>query len=425
MRKTVKILIMASAFSALMATTAFAARINSVDIKAVADDDAPLEAGKCVDPYFYTNSHNYSISGVEDLDADSSPTRTHTYEITLDANDGNRFSDNVNVTYSGVTEVTRKRVEDDGYTLELRVEAYPYYMFPAPGNLHLDEGEERAKWDSVSNADRYEYVIDWTDRNGDDKTKHGTTSSERVDISSYIRKYDDDRYDDCEIVGMAVRATGDAGKNPRTADGEWAIIGDVDLGDYDDDYDSWSDAIGRESNTSGSTGSLGSPSQPSNQNGWVQDLRGAWHWNTPNGYATGWIHDGSNWYYCNQSGTMLTGWINDGNGWYYCDASGKMLTGWVNDGSNWYYCDDSGRMQAGWLLDGSNWFYLNPISGAGGQPYGAMLTGWQAIDGNTYYFNPVSNGTRGAMLVGSHVIDGVGYYFNTNHDGTYGRLITG
>lgn len=429
MRRVLKTVLAATLFSGLLPLTAFAVRINSVDIKAEADDDAPVESGKCVDPYFYTNSQHYDIVSVEDVDSNSSPTRTHTYEIVLEANGDNKFSDNVSVTYSGITEVTRKRVEDDGYTLELRVESYPFYMFPAPQNLGISMEDERATWDSVDHADRYEYVINWTDRNGDGNTKHGTTSSERIDISSYIRSYDDDRYKDCQILGIAVRATGDAGSNPRTAKGEWAIPAryeDVDTSDYDEDYDSWTDAVGRadSTGTGGSSGgsdqSGGSSSGP--QSKWVRDIRGNWHWSTPTGYATGWIEVGGGWYYCNESGTMLTGWINDGTGWYFCDASGRMMTGWVNDGSHWYYCDASGMMQAGWISDGANWFYLNPVTSD--LPYGAMVTGWRDIDGYTFYFNPLSNGTQGAMYAGYHVIDGVGYYFNPAHDGSYGRLVT-
>ena len=420
MKKWTRILLMASAMSFAAVMTSFAAtRIGSVTISATADDDEPMNPGECADPYFDSTGHGYEISNYDDLDSDNSPAKTHTYEINIDAYDGYYFSGDVGVNYTGITEVTRKKIEDDGNTLVLRVEAYPYYMFARPENLNINKGDERFTWDEVRYADKYEYVIDWTDDDGDERTKHGTTSKEYVDISSYIGKGRD-------IDGAAVRATGDADNNPRTADGEWATIGDVDISDYEDDFDGWSDAVGNAGNTSGnSTGGQSNNYQNNNYAGngqWVQDLMGGWHWNTPNGYAVGWVNDGTAWYYCNQSGTMLTGWINDGTGWYYCDGSGRMLTGWVFDGSNWYYCNTSGLMQVGWIFEGSNWYYLNPTSA--GAPYGAMLTGWRSIAGNTYYFNPVSGGMPyGAMLTGYHVIDGVGYQFNQSHDGTYGRLM--
>lgn len=373
--------------AAAMSMTAFAAtRITSVTFSCGPDDDASMTGGDVVSPLFTSNSDMYEVSSANPTSESNSYKTPRTYEVILDANSGYYFPDEneINVSANGITEIVRKSTDDGGYTLTVRVKAYPYYKWPSPvieTKNYGDVDTTTLRWDKKG-AQKVEYIIEWTDQNGEDRSRTGSSTGTSLSVSAYNKKYTGSNSDkqNSRITGFAIRGAGDAGNNKRTAPSDWTVVGSVDPENYDfPTYDSWSEATG---NTSGSV--------------------------VNNGASGG-----------NVPGNT-TGWIQSGSDWYYRQTDGKYATGWFYDGANWYMLDSFGKMQVGWYYDGTNWYYLNPVHDG---TYGRMLTGWQTIDGQQYYMNTVSDGTRGAMFVGWHIVDGVNRYFNEAHDGTYGRLL--
>ena len=376
----------AAALTALFGMQSFAVtRITNITIKSEPDDDAAMTSGQIVSPLFTSDSDQYEVVS-SSITSDSNSYKTaRTYELTLDAKSGYYFPDEeqVNVTATGVTQIVRKETED-AYTFTLRVKAYPYYKWNAPTIKTSDIGSLDTKsitWDK-NGATKVEYIIEWTDQDGDERSRTGSSTGTSLSVTAYNKKYSGSNSDkqDSTVTGFAIRATGNAGENDRTAPSDWATVGSVDPENYDfPTYDSWSE-IGASNGGTVNSGSSGTNGQTTSSGGWVQT----------------------------------------GTDWYYRQSNGTYATGWFFDGTNWYLLDGTGRMQAGWYYDGTNWYYLNTVHDG---TYGKMVTGWVTVDGNQYYMNPVSDGTRGAMYVGWRVVDGRTRYFNEMHDGTYGRLM--
>ena len=389
-RQLIRLLGAAALVSSAFSMSAFAAtRITHVSITSEADDDASMVDGEIVAPKFTSDSDQYEVVNWNATSDSGSYKSARTYEITLDAKSGYYFpdEDEINVTATGVTQIVRKDTDDE-YSFTLRVKAYPYYKWKAPSittrNISSFDTDS-ITWDK-NGAPKVEYILEWTDQNGDERSRTGVSTSTSLSVSSYNKKYTGTNEDkqSSHVTGFAIRATGNAGDNNRTAPSEWAKAGDVDPDNYDfPTYDSWSEVV-----NSNVGGTVNSGSSSSSSNG---------------------------------GGTIANGaWVQSGPDWYYRQNNGSYASGWLWDGTNWYYMDGIGRMQAGWFFDGANWFYLNTAHDG---TYGRMLTGWITVDGLQYYMNPVSDGTRGAMYVGWRTVDGRNRYFNEAHDGTYGRLL--
>ena len=383
MKKSLKMLGATAVFTSLFAMSAFAAtKITSVNFYAAPNEDSSMEAGVITEPGFFTDSDQFEISNVN-MTEGTSYKSARTFEITLSANGDYYFPDEkeVSVNVKGIESITRKNTDDE-YQMTIRLKAYPYYQWNQP-DITTDITGTSVKWDKKG-APKVEYIVEWTDKNGEDRSRTGTSTGSTLSLSAYNKEASDkekeDGKEDSVVTGFAVRAVGTAGDNKNTAPSPWAAVGSVSPDNYDFvTYESWSEVVS--SSGSASSGATGSGSS--------------------------------------NSGSKA-GWQGSGNDWYWRNGNGTYGTGWIWDGQNWYLCDNTGRMQAGWYFDGTNWFYLNEAHDG---TYGRMLTGWQNIGGNTFYLNPVSDGTRGAMFVGWRNVDGVNRYFNEAHDGTYGRLI--
>ncbi len=395
MKKIHKILGIAFCIASVMAITSFAAPITQVNIFSGPDEEQPFEYNeRTTMPRFWSNSDQYSLSYYYDVNGDSTTYRSErTYELIFYANNGNHFpdEDQINISYSGITSVTRKKTESPD-TLIVRVKAYPYYRWQTPGfTTKREEMDDVTSIKWTGNAPRYEVLMTWVDGNGEERQRKTTVSSESISVSSYNRGEGHDR---SYVTGIAVRAMGNAGSNSRTAPSEWATLGEIDIYNFDiKEYESWSDVDYSANQSTGSTGSTTGGTSGSTAGPGAGGSTGT-------GTAAGWVQIGADWYYRSAYGGYLTGWIQDGQYWYFCDSSGKMLSGWIFDGAYWYYLNTN--------HDGT---------------FGRMLSGWQNIDGQTYYLNESHDGTFGRMLTGWQNIGGQTYYFNEVHDGTYGRLV--
>ncbi len=370
----IKSAVLSAAISAMISFSAFASiEITTVDVQAIPSSEE-IVSGSCEPPEFTSDSVMYSVSAEDVSSSDSeNPKKERTYEIRLDANDGYVFPKETSVTVNvtGVNSITKKDTEDES-TFIIRVKAYPYYQWPEVEDV--SEDEKKIKWDK-GNASKWEYVVEWEDTSGNEKSKHGTTTNNYINVSSYNKEYtgSNSNRQDAQVTGFSVRAIGNAGSNSNVVDGVWS--GSADYSEYEDSYSTWQDAF-EESGTSSTqtSGSTGSSTLPSYvvTGTWISDSLGQWSFIDSNGhrYAGEWAAVDNSLYANTAAGQPLYQW-------FLFDANGYMVTGWYQDESSGY------------------WYYLQEDSD--GQR-GRMVTGSYTIDGTTYNFSDVSDGYRGHLI---------------------------
>lgn len=378
---------MTALMTAAISFSSFAAtQITSVKFTADIDESETCSTGVTSPDFTADNEEEYSMS-YEDTSTSESSTASaaknaKTYKLTFTANGDYEFPSNANsitVQGTGIESITSKRVKDDGATLEVKVKAYPYVKLETPELKDSDFLKNTVSIDKKG-AGTVEYVVVYTNYDGETKTAHSTTTGSTIKISSYNKEYKGSSEDkeNMKIESIALRATKlNSSTNPNIVPSDWSE--EPSEADYEfTNYETWGDWIGGTPSSGGSS-SKGNVINTVNQT----SSKG------------GWTGSGDNWYYKNASGATQTGWVQDGNNWYYCDAA------------------NGGKMKAGWLKDtDGNWYYLNEKHDG---TYGRMMTSWQNINGVNYYFRPNSGGPLGSMVSNATVsINGVRYTFNAD-----------
>lgn len=378
---------MTALMTAAISFSSFAAtQITSVKFTADIDESETCSTGVTSPDFTADNEEEYSMS-YEDTSTSESSTASSaknakTYKLTFTANGDYEFPSNANsitVQGTGIESITSKRVKDDGATLEVKVKAYPYVKLETPELKDSDFSKNTVSIDKKG-AGTVEYVVVYTNYDGETKTAHSTTTGSTIKISSYNKEYKGSNEDkeSMKIESIALRATKlSSSTNPNIVPSDWSE--EPSEADYEfTNYETWGDWIGG-TPSSGGSGSKNNVINTVNQT----SSKG------------GWTGSGDNWYYKNASGATQTGWVQDGNNWYYCDAA------------------NGGKMKAGWLKDtDGNWYYLNEKHDG---TYGRMMTSWQNINGVNYYFRPNAGGPLGSMVSNATVsINGVRYTFNAD-----------
>lgn len=384
MRKNfVRAAVATAAISSAISFSAFAEEtIKEVKFEAYIDLDAPVSTGISSPDFYSLNEDAYSLDW-EETGTSTSAKNEKTYKLTFSAGSGYTFpssASSVTVSGTGVQSITSKSVKDSGETLEVKVKAYPYSQLDAPEITESDLAADAVAFDKKG-AGKMEYYIIYTDYEGEEREKHGTTTASSVKISSYNKKYTGSNSEkkDMQVTGFWVRALQySSAKNPNIVPSAWTGVG-AEPEDELGEYECWGDYF--EERAASGTGSTSA--------GTVQPTQPV------------------------QPAQPSQGWVGSGDDWQWKNADGTYGTGWIWDGSNYYYCDAAagGKMKAGWLFDtDGNWYYLNTQHDG---TYGRMLTGWQDINGKRYYLRPNAGGPMGSMIANSRVsINGQIYTFD-------------
>jgi len=374
--------------AAAMAISASAATITNVKFACGAPEDDTITDGYTAPEFTADEANGYELVSATDLKEDETNVKkVHTFELVFSATEGNEFPDgnSVTVSGSGITEITRKKMEDDGDTLVVRVKAYPYYRLDPPTELNHDDSAKKMTWNK-NNASNFEYILTYTDQNGEDHVKTGTTSSSSFSTKNYEKELsekqkekEDNEKEDMVLLGFAIRAVSSSSNNPRVAPSAWEIWGNDPTSEAEyKEYESWSDLGMGKATGNTKTTTIG----PSNT-----------------GAATP------------AASSAQNGWQGSGNNWYWYENGQMKKDYWVNDGGNWYWMGSDGLMKSGWQWDGSGWYYMNEQHDG---TFGRMMSGWLNLNGYTYYLNTQHDGTFGKMFTGTHVIDGQTYTFNAD-----------
>ncbi|MDO4960965.1 MAG: hypothetical protein Q4E57_03805 [Eubacteriales bacterium] len=396
--RALKLLGATAMMSAMLSTASFAATaITSVNFNYTIEDDAAIKSGYNEPLIEVADSAIYEVGDISCTSDISSATgkTALSYTLTLTAKRNYYFPDagSINVSGSGITELTKKTTSSsDNTILTVKFKAYPYFQVAAPSYVTAFDsikgsksntetaGRETTLTIDKNGASKIEYVISYVDQDGESRSKSGTTTGSTISVSTYNKQYTGSSTSkhSCYIRGIAIRAAASLGSNANAAPSEWVYIDGglsrIDTEEYFTTYTSWDDL-----KTGSSTGTASSSA-------------------TGTTYA-GTTYSGSN--------VNVFGWSGSGDTWYYY-SNGVKVTGWLFDGSNWYFCDQTGLMKTGWVQDGGLWYYLNPAHDG---TFGCMKTGWVDYSGARYYLNPNAGGPMGSMVTGTVNIGGRNYNF--------------
>ncbi len=123
MKRFVKVLSVSAMMAAAMATAAYAQTITEVVFTCGAPEDDTISTGITSPEFTADEAVGYELASYGDLNEDSEKYKNpHTYELGFNAESGYEFPEGASITVkgSGITEITRKKMEDDGSTLIIR-----------------------------------------------------------------------------------------------------------------------------------------------------------------------------------------------------------------------------------------------------------------------------------------------------------------
>lgn len=359
MKKTMKTILMASAFAMMSTFAAFASDISSISISMVEDKADPGTPFSAV-PEVSSNAYEITDISVSRPYEDWIAGSKVTFEVTLEPTEDNKFDNRAKVTVRGAnSELVTKGVTSR--EANVRINYIPRMTLPEPENLYWED-DMYAKWDKVNSA-QYEVVIYKEDEDANmRKYKTVKVTKPEIDLMDYVT--------DGSAATFEVRSipkTDKAGK--YISPSAYVSIDELSSSYY-----------------------MGGDSD-----GWVNGANGTY-------------------YYTDANNKRQTGFQEINGTWYYFDPNqdGKALTNtWAFLDNHWWYFNNQGIMQVGWLYKDGLWYYLNTNHDG---TYGAMLTGWIRVgeNGPYYYLNSDPNNGRvyGAMYADEMTPDG--YYVDAS-----------
>ncbi len=371
-------------FLLLGAAPAFAAgTIDMVRIDIGPNDAEEMRPGQVysgAEPQTYDQIYyvyDYSVSGSR-----SKPKSSYSYKMDVRPSAGCSFSGSCAVEVRGAYEVTIDSRSAD--RIRLTAKTYPYYVLKNPTDIKRDGDNYR--WAKVEYASEYDVLILYEDADGDEHESKRSTSSRKINVSSYENN-------NRSLKNVLIRAKrGSDRASGYIANGLYVDeSGTVDT-EHSDEVFSFRIVTARSNAIataqSGGTVSSGLPTRGSAGGPGVTG-------NNPVSNSTNWKTENGKWYY-EQNGRRLRGWINPiGSEWYLMGEDGAMRSGWQLADGYWYLLNPQhdgtfGKMLTGWWQVNGRWYYLNPYT-KNGMPYGAMFANGMTPDGYLV-------GTDGAWL---------------------------
>ena len=416
-----RIPILACIFCLCMAAPV-SAMTRHIDLEADLDNIPEHNAGEAFLPdYVLMDDDEGQIS--VDMEAGpevtASPIVPYSLRIRIHSDNGSLDEDLV-IRGNGIRSTSVEYVSEDNEEAEGRLLVYPFYRLPAP-QPSADLSGGFVSWPEVPYAGKYEYLISYTDKNGDTKQKHGTTKQTSVSIASEISAsasgqfgfavralateeegyteavirdgtayWDDMNWADKYRVRIAFTSLGGkSAKQEKTVTGT-----SLDVQSY---IDSSADhavkvtvrAVPRSNDHAYYNIALSEFGFAGNEAVDTSDLEVDDPWEFLADYSA--VSDGSSYasYVPTGASSGVTG-VNGGAAgggtwkritwkWQYLMNGVPYSSGWIRIGDAWYYFDPDGFMHTGWLTDtDGKQYYLETKVGSG---QGRMVTGTREIDG--------------------------------------------
>lgn len=439
MYRNFKKTVLGVAVSALIMTTPAYAMIKSVHIDADLDNIPSKAAGEAFFPEFIPGDDDEDDISIDKQQINDqmtlNPTIPVVYKVKIKSDDG-RLDEDLKVMSKGVRSTSVDYVSEDGEEAEVRLMVYPFYQLKKPEDIKIaDNGI--VSWKEVDFADKYEIIVSWNKKNGDEADKHFYKDDPRFDASSYIKKSKDGK------IGIAIRALPiseegymyvneaynegiDSGLKEhgyvRTPNISWKRM------DFADKYKICLEYIGSDGNkkkkyiveddTKRDIGAYINSAKDKRVKVTVRplprrddreyfnlamsefayagtiavdtsDYEPEDYWDFLGDYEA--VQDANMADYCRRKGQSSNtsfgfrsaNWKRTGSKWQYIRDGKAYNSGWLKINTYWYYFGNDGYLKTGWINDAGKWYYLDPSIG---DDYGKMRTGNCKINGKDFIF---------------------------------------
>lgn len=430
MKKTkLKIMGVLTAVCLLTPVTSLA-MIKNVEINADLDSVNEVDAGICFFPDYEVEDDDIDVQIAADTTSikNNNPTIPATVNVTI-TSDAGALDDDLKISGTGIRSTYVDMVSVDNTEATGRLLVYPLYELVAPQNLAIDAANKQVSWSAVPYAGKYEVVITYVDKNGNEKTSHATTEKTYHSISTALANAyqgsfgvavraiptDEQGYQDAAIneKGMAswtgfdtafadeyevrVSYTGTNGKKVttkfRTKDTYHDVSGYMnsaqmgtfkvtvraipkknDAKYYNIAFSDWSYAGSYTADTSDydidDKWEFLSDYKATVEGDFATNIRSRGTYNSADPKTIG-------------SGSANASWKRTGYKWQYIADGVAYNQGWKQINGQWYYFDPDSFMHTGWLeLNGARYYLESKV----GSSTGAMVTGTRDINGKTYIF---------------------------------------
>lgn len=445
MRSLIKGLGLGLCMAAAAAMPAMAA-IKSIEIEAELGSISSPGAGECFFPsYKVAEDDEVTVTGLDDVRVVSknNPTLPATIDIRI-YSDTQALDEDLWILGRGIRSTYVDYVTVDGDEAAARLEVYPLYELPAP-LVTIDAAAGTASWPEVAYAKKYEVVIGYRNKSGNEKTVHKTITEKSVRIDEYLKDGNTD-------LGVAVRAlpTTEAGYQAITANIENGFITWGNTDELSNGKANWDTSITNTQeykihisykNNQGKTikkvittkkpgydisAYVNSAAENSlevkvygvpktNDSRYYNIAYSEWgtaggdvntsdyeiedKWDFLTAYQSAVDGDfarnvkSAGAYNATNIGGIGSGAVDAyfkrvGYRLQYISGGVPYNAGWLQINNNWYYFDTDGFMHTGWLQDQGKWYYLESQIGS---QTGIMITGNKKINGTEYLFD--SDGT--------------------------------
>ena len=400
--------------------------VRHIDLEADLDNIPEHSAGEAFLPEYILSDDNDDISiDFGNLpETTVNPTIPYNYEITVHS-DSEALDEDLEIRGTGIRATYVDYVSEDNAEAVGRLQVYPFYRLPAPAPV-IDYGSKTADWAAVPYAGKYEYLISYTTKNGDEKLKHGTTKQTYVSVASELAADADG------VIGVAVRAL-------ATEEEGYAAAKIVNGTAFWEDMD-WADkyrvriaftnlsgkTVSQEKTVTGNSLSVQNYITSSADGAVRVTVRAIPGGNdhayynialSEFGFAgtsvdTGDYEVDDPWEFLsdytavvdgNFASRVPTGASSGQTGISSGPAGGNGS--WKRVTYRWQYLINGVPFNGGWLKIGNAWYYFGSD--------GYMYTGWLAdTDGRTYYLETKVGSGQGQMITGEREINGVSHFFD-------------
>ncbi|SFG12789.1 N-acetylmuramoyl-L-alanine amidase family protein [Oribacterium sp. WCC10] len=433
MRKNiVKYLGICSVMSFFSTITAFA-MVKNVVINANLDNINEPDAGICFFP-------EYEVDKDDDVDdviisnptsiKNNNPTIPATINVTITSDVG-ALDDDLKITGTGIRSTYVDVVSVDNTEASGRLLVYPLYELPAP-DVTIDPANSQVKWNDVDYSGKYEVVITYLDKNGNEKTSHHTTEKTYYSINNALNNAYNGQF------GVAVRAipTDDQGYQEAVIDAS----GKASWTNFDSTFAEEYEVRISYTNVGGKkvTKKFRTKEKSHDVSGYINSaqagtlkvtVRAIPKRNDASYYnisISDWAYAGSysadvsdydvddKWDFLGDYKSTVDGEFATNvksNGTYNSVAKSTLGSGdtnafWKRTTYKWQYIVDGVPFNQGWRQINGNWYYFDTDS--------YMHTGWLQLNGAWYYLESKVGASTGVMYTGTHQINGRTYEFGSD-----------
>lgn len=428
-----KTLMISGVLAALMSAPAYA-MIKNIEINADLDSIPSYEAGTAFFPEYEVSdddSDGLSIAfSPEPKSAMSSgnPTIPATLKLTIQS-DQEDLDDDLKITGTGIRSTYVDTVSEDNTEATARLLVYPFYELTAPS---VTISGSQAQWAEVPYAGKYEIVLTYVNKGGNEVTTHHTTKNCYYSVSAAQANAANGQY------GIAVRAlpTNDEGYQTLTVANGGIVNGKAQwsaLSEFANQYEvkiSYTTNGGKKQTTRVTTTETSKDvtaylnsaandslvvtvrAMPKQSDASYYNIASS-DWGRAGSYTadTADYEIDDKWeflsnYQATVNGDFATTVRGSSARFGTTASTGTQDGSWKRVSYHWQYLVNGSAYNQGWRQINGSWYYFDAD--------GYMHTGWLEWNGHRYYLESKIGDTCGQMITGTKQINGTSYTFGAD-----------